>query len=310
MSGMQEDVAVVIPAYGACPHLPKVLDAVGAQSPGPSDIVVVHSGPDDPSAALRRTNPRVRVVHRDDRLWAGAARNLGLAEIKTKWVAFLDADVVPASDWLASLMAAAGASPHRFVVGSVGCAAAGGYWGLCLWTIEFSGVHPYLPDGERQGGASANMLVAADAIRRVGGFPDGFAASEDAVLAARLREIGLTNWFCPSARVDHFNKRGLRHFLGHLLWLGRWGAMSRRLHPLRGAWAVKFRPFAAGLWLAKFCLTSYRVLRWGRGCRLRSLALAPGVLLGAVAWNLGFFLGLRREGAPPHRSGREEQPPD
>ncbi len=292
MTGAQENIAVVIPAYGACPHLPKVVDAVGAQSPRPSDIIVVHSGPDDPTEALRRTNPRVRVIHRDDRVWAGAARNLGLALVKTRWVVFIDSDVVPAADWLASLVAAAGASPDRFVVGSVGYAAAGGYWGLCLWTIEFSGVHPYLPDGEREGGASANMLVPTDAIRRVGGFPAGFAAGEDAFLAARLREIGLTNWFCAAARVDHFNKRGLRHCLGHLLWLGRWSAVNRRVHALRGASAVKFWPFAAGLWLAKLCITYYRGLRWGRGYRLKLLALAPGVLVGELAWNLGFFLSL------------------
>lgn len=292
MTGTEENISVVIPAYGACPHLPKLVDAVGAQSPGPSDIIVVHSGPHDPTEALRRTNSRVRVIHRDDRLWAGAARNLGLAQVKAEWVAFIDSDVVPASNWLASLIAAAGASPDRFVVGSVGYAAAGGYWGLCLWAAEFTSVHPYLPEGECQGGASANLLVSTDVLHRVGGFPDGFAASEDAVLIARLREIGLTNWFCPSARVDHFNKRGLRHFLGHLLWLGRWGAVSRRVRPLRGAWAVKFWPFAAGLWLAKLCITYYRVLRWGRGFRLKLLALAPGVLLGELVWNLGFFLGL------------------
>lgn len=306
MTGTQANIAVVIPAYGACPHLPKVVDAVGAQSPGPSDVIVVHSGPHDPTGTLPGTNPRVRVIHRDERLLAGAARNLGLAQVKANWVAFIDSDVVPACNWLASLIAAAEASPDRFVVGSVGYAAAGGYWGLCLWAIEFSGVHPYLPEGEGQGGASANLLVPTEAIRRVGGFPAAFAASEDAVLAARLRELGLTNWFCPSARVDHFNKRGLRHFLGHLLWLGRWGAVSRRVHPLRGAWAVKFWPFAAGLWLAKLCITYYRVLRWGSGYRLRLLALAPGVLLGEFAWNLGFFLGLGK-GLKPH-CGANQKP--
>ena len=126
----------------------------------------------------------------------------------------------------------------------------------------------------------------------MGGFPAAFAASEDAVLIARLRELGLTNWFCPSARVDHFNKKGLPHFLAHLLWLGRWSAVSRRVRPLRDAWGVKFWPFAAGLWLAKLWITYYRALRWGRGRRLRLLALAPGVLLGDLVWNLGFFLGL------------------
>ncbi len=54
MTGTEENISVVIPAYGACPHLPKAVDAVGVQSPGPSDIIVVHSGPHDPTEAVRR----------------------------------------------------------------------------------------------------------------------------------------------------------------------------------------------------------------------------------------------------------------
>jgi GT2 family glycosyltransferase len=273
-----------------------VVTALVTQTSPAKEIIVVHSGPNDPSERIGHLCSNLRIAHEDRRIFAGAARNIGAEYAESKWIAFIDSDVLPDPSWLASLLDAANEAPNRFVVGSVGYTQAGGYWGLVLWATEFSGIHPYIPDGEVQGGASANMLVPRDAFRQVSGFNERFTASEDSLLAADLRELGLTNWFCAAARGGHFNVKGMRHCLGHLHWLGYWGALCRRVRPLRGALAIKFWPFAAGLWAAKFFLTYYRVFRWGRGSRLRFLALAPGVLLGQFAWNIGFLSGLFRPG--------------
>ncbi len=295
MSYPPSDVTVVIPAYGECPHLVEVVRALVTQSSLAKEIIVVHSGPNDPTERIGHLCSNLRIVHEDRRIIAGAARNIGAEYAESKWIAFIDSDVLPDPDWLLTLLNAANEAPSRFVVGSVGYAQTGGYWGLVLWAIEFSGIHPYIPDGEVQGGASANMLVPREAFRHVAGFNERFAAGEDSLLAADLRELGLTNWFCAAARGGHFNVKGMRHCLGHLRWLGYWGALCRRVHPLRGALAVKFWPFAAGLWAAKFFLTYYRVFRWGRGYRLRFLALAPGIFLGLFSWNLGFLCGLSKD---------------
>jgi len=223
---------------------------------------------------------------------AGTARNLGFREVRTEWVAFLDCDVVPEPGWLAALYGAACGAPNRFVVGAIDYAVSGGYWGLCLWATEFSGVHPYLPDGEVQGGASANMLIRSADIRRAGGFDEAFAAGEDSLLAARLRESGLQNWFCATARVAHFNISGVRHCLSHLAWLGRWSARCRQRVRLRGSAAARLWPLAPGLWAAKLGLIGARVLRWGVGRRFLFLTLAPGITLGLLVWNFGFLRGL------------------
>jgi GT2 family glycosyltransferase len=286
------DVTVVIPAYGPSPHLPAVIDALQAQTLPAARVIIAHSGSDGLAAADLTASPDILFLHRNERLVAAAARNLGLAEVCTEWTAFLDSDVVPTAGWLAALRAAADAAPDRFVAGAIGMAASGGYWGLCLWAIEFSGVHPYLPDREVQGGASANMLVRTGDVGRAGGFDATLAAGEDSLLAAKLREAGLGNWFCAAARGDHVNIPGLRHFLTHLFWLGRWSARCRRRVRLRGSAATRVWPLALGLWLARLCLVYTRVLRWGRGQRLRFLVLAPGIVLGVLVWNGGFLCGL------------------
>jgi GT2 family glycosyltransferase len=140
------------------------------------------------------------------------------------------------------------------------------------------------------------MLARTEDIRRAGGFDEAFAAGEDSLLAAALRAAGLDNRFCAAARGDHFNVAGLGHSLRHLVWLGRWSARVRRRVPLRGSAAARLWPLAPGLWLGKLLLTYCRVLRWGTGERLRFLALAPGIVIGLLAWNAGFLRGMI---APP-----------
>jgi GT2 family glycosyltransferase len=311
MNAEADGVSVGIPAYGPCPFLGRVVDLLLAQTVRPLEIIVVHSGPGDPTAALSGKDTCVRVIHHDERLFAGAARNIASDHARGRWQAFIDADVLPTPTWLETLLAAAREQPDRFVIGSVGYAESGGYFGLALWAIEFAGVYPFLPDHATGSAASGNMILPAAALAQVGGFPPHFAVAEDAVLGAKLRAAGLRAWFCADARVDHMNIGGLRHFAAHLFQLGRHSALARRAAPLRGRLAVRLWPLALGLFLSKFAATYYRALRWGRGQRLLFLALAPGVLVGLIIWNVGLLGGLRaalpavgREPAPRHTASR------
>lgn len=291
---MAFEVCVVIPAFGECVELPSVVAAVLGQNPRPARIVVVHSGYPDPSPVLEAMDPSVTVMHRDERLLAGAARNLGVEEVESEWVAFIDADVLATPNWLGALLRAAEANEDRFVVGSVGSASDGGYWGRVLWSIEFSSIHPFLPSRAIEGGGSGNMLVRRESLIRAGGFSPEFAAGQDIALTARLRALGLQNWFCAEAQANHYNPPGLRHCLAHLHQMGHWSGYCRRLHALRGARWMRGWTLGWLLWIGRFLLVAYRFLRWGRGERRRFLVASPGILMGLVAWNVGFVSGQRR----------------
>ncbi|HYG62806.1 MAG TPA: glycosyltransferase [Thermoanaerobaculia bacterium] len=92
------DVTVVIPARNAAETLAETLDSVLSQSFGGWEAVVVDDGSTDATAevadAFARRDPRVRLV-RQPPLGVGMARNTGLAEARSDWLLFLDAD-----DWL------------------------------------------------------------------------------------------------------------------------------------------------------------------------------------------------------------------
>ncbi|HEX9789933.1 MAG TPA: glycosyltransferase [Kiloniellales bacterium] len=307
MAGAPDTVSVGIPAYGFCPHLGLVIDRLLSQTVQPTEIVVVHSGSGDPTAALMAKDPCVRVLHRDRRLFAGAARNIAADHSHGTWQAFIDADVLPVDTWLENLLAAARAHGNGYVVGSVGIARTGGYWGLALWTIEFAGVHPYLPDRATHAIASCTLLVPAAALARVGGFPSHFAGAEDTIFGAKLRAVGFAPWFQANARVDHMNISGFRHFAVHLYGLGRHSALARRAAPIRGRLAIRFWPLALGLFVSKFADTYGRALRWGQGQRWQFVVLAPGVLLGLMIWNAGLIAALRATVPPIDRDQAAEQ---
>lgn len=90
----QAPVTVVIPAFNAAPYLRVTLESVLQQTAQPEAVIVVDDGSTDDSAAIAR-ECGARVVQQQQK-GPGAARNRGVAEASTEFVAFLDAD-----DWYA-----------------------------------------------------------------------------------------------------------------------------------------------------------------------------------------------------------------
>lgn len=280
--------SVVIPAYGHCPHLPALIRALLDGDEAPGQIIVSHSGSHDPAGEIARVSRAVTVLHEPGRLFAGAARNRGAAVARGEWLAFIDADVRPRPDWLRALLRAACLSPGRFVVGSIGYATSGGYWGICNWLCEFSEQAPWHAARRQTGGASCNMMVRAADFREAGGFPEDHQPAEDTMLFTRLIAIGREQWFEPAARVDHHNQTGLRPFARHQYRLGYHSALIRQRAALRGSLATRIWPLALGLWIPRLALLGGRIVAGGPAWWLRGLGLAPGLMLGSWFWTAGF----------------------
>ena len=99
-------VAVVIAAYNQARFLPDALDSVLGQTLSPGEILVVDDGSTDATAeVVARYAPRVSYL-RQENAGARAARNAGLDQTSSPWVAFLDADDWWEPDALERLLAA------------------------------------------------------------------------------------------------------------------------------------------------------------------------------------------------------------
>lgn len=87
------DIAVIIPAYNSAHFLKDSIDSVLSQTRKVAELIVVDDGSQDNTPELVKSYPpdRVRYFQRPNG-GLSAARNTGVQQTKSPWVAFLDAD--------------------------------------------------------------------------------------------------------------------------------------------------------------------------------------------------------------------------
>lgn len=194
---------VVVPAHGPADQVQPLLDALGRQA-GATPVRVVIS--DDASAVPLADGLRapdgvdLEVVRSERNGGPGAARNRGLARVDTPWVAFLDADTVPAEGWLGRL-AALVADPAADVVEG---------------RTRIPADHPPTPfthatePADEDQHVAGNVVVRTQVLRDVGGFDERFFDPrrrvhfrEDGELAFRLRDAGVRSAHDPDLVVEH-----------------------------------------------------------------------------------------------------------
>lgn len=95
---MKAEIACVVMSYRDEPFLADAVRSVLAQNI-PVDVVVVNSGGGDPERQLRAASIDVPVHSVVQRLYPGAARNLGIGLTRAPYVAFLAADCIAAPGW-------------------------------------------------------------------------------------------------------------------------------------------------------------------------------------------------------------------
>ena len=95
-------LAIVIPHYDDVARLTRCLCALTAQDVSGAEIIVADNATPGGLGAVQAAFEGVRFITEPER-GAAAARNGGVAASSAPWIAFLDADCVPAPDWMARL---------------------------------------------------------------------------------------------------------------------------------------------------------------------------------------------------------------
>ena len=101
MSAIPPKFAVIIPHFNDVPRLQRCLEALAPQLEDDIEVIVADNNSSDDLTSVREQFPDVRIVIETEK-GAGPARNLGVAESTAPWIMFLDADCVPADDWIAT----------------------------------------------------------------------------------------------------------------------------------------------------------------------------------------------------------------
>ncbi|WP_153133166.1 glycosyltransferase family 2 protein [Dechloromonas hortensis] len=185
-------ISVVIPLYNKAAHIADAIKSVLAQSVAPQEIIVVDDGSTDNGVTIvsQFNDAGVRLL-RQPNLGVSAARNLGLQEATSRYVAFLDADDYWLPDHLKTLYGLIERWPQASLVSTSHYIKRGGK----LYAAKSS-----LPAGW-EGGIENFFEIYANGLSLVnsstacvnrqrlideGGFPVGVKRGEDIVAWTRL----------------------------------------------------------------------------------------------------------------------------
>jgi glycosyltransferase involved in cell wall biosynthesis len=220
--------SVIVPARNAEQTLPRTLAALGAQEPGGEfEVIVVDDGSTDRTAELAR-EAGVKVLCQPP-LGPAAARNLGASHARADALAFCDADVFPAPEWLQAGLAAL--TDAELVQGRVlpDPGAALGPFDRTIWVTFAPGLWE-----------AANLFVRRELFDRLGGFEQwltpasGKALAEDVWFGYRALRADATWTFCGEALAYHaVFARSAREYVSERLRLQYFPAMTERVPELR-----------------------------------------------------------------------------
>jgi len=113
-------VSVIMSAFNAEAFLREAIDSVLAQTFHDFELIVIDDGSADRTLELlaEYSDPRIRIIHNQSNLGAGAARNRGLRLARGKYIAVQDADDASVPDRLAQQVAYLEARPEVGLIGS------------------------------------------------------------------------------------------------------------------------------------------------------------------------------------------------
>jgi glycosyltransferase involved in cell wall biosynthesis len=200
--------SVVIPLYNKVGQIAATLSSVLSQTVPPREVIVIDNGSSDGSveAVTAIRHPLVRLL-REERRGPGPARNRGIAEAASDWIAFIDADDLWAPNHLEVLGELIRRHPD--------CGLVGAGFRLAAMPVAPPPADPAARDAPSReidfyaGDNCDSVWTSAVAARRsaviaAGGFAD-FPAGEDTDLWIRL---ALRHSFAVSAAQTAIYLRG------------------------------------------------------------------------------------------------------
>jgi glycosyltransferase involved in cell wall biosynthesis len=294
-------VSVVVPCYNAKGTIDDCLGALTAQRPGfPWELIVVDSSSDGTDTRIARIAPEARLLHFQERVRCGQARNLGIRAARGDYVLFTDADCVVPPDWIAKMVDVLLSEDLDGICGSL---ANGTPWnisgtvGFLLEFFRFLGPRgPLKPTPFLLGANCGYRRALLDGDTP---FPNRN-AGDDFTGSWRVFRRGGRLAHYPAVRVTHWNRTGWRRVLRYQYHLGRSAVgyrceTSPRVIRLlrRFPFLVAVAPMVIVAWVgyAAFRRSSFSEI-------LRYLVTLPLLLFANGFFALGFYRGLRE--APPN----------
>jgi GT2 family glycosyltransferase len=222
-------VAVVVPFSGDAGaaerllgHLMRVRRRAG------DDMLVVDNSP----RAVVTARDGIRMLRAEREQSSYYAREVGWRATSAPWVAYIDADCIPAPGLLDAFFNPGPSPGTGAVAGAVLDPPAPGSW-AARWAAEVSTMSQsrLLSRASWPFALTANVLVERRALELVGGFATGIRSGGDADLCRRLAQAGCGIEYRPRAAVVHDHRDSLGALLAQFARYGRGIAWRDRRAP-------------------------------------------------------------------------------
>lgn len=186
-------VTVVIPLYNKQDYVERTIQSLLSQNHELWDAIVVNDGSTDtgPSRVEAFADPRIRLIHQINQ-GVSAARNLGIAQSTTEWIAFLDADDEYSPNFLSILIQFIEENADSNII-------------MVSTNQKYPGDNNYVLPNEVQTGIqdyfslctgnvtpvhSSNCIIRRDALVKSSGFPTHMKAFEDWTCWMKIAMLG------------------------------------------------------------------------------------------------------------------------
>lgn len=186
-------VTVIIPVWNGAVVIAKCLEALCAQT-YPKDafeIIVIDNGSSDDTTVIAKSFPGVRVIT-ELRPGSYAARNAGLASARGEFVAFTDADCIPAPRWLEEAVIAAGQRSAALYGGrTVLFAEDHRNSAAAKYELAFSFLSSDWRENAKRGQCiTANWFCRRSLLLELGGFDVSVKSGGDVKMSKQVRDAG------------------------------------------------------------------------------------------------------------------------
>jgi len=207
-------VSVIIPFRNGLDGLRKCLEALAAQTyPAEAvEIIAIDNGSSEDTARIKADFPAVQWLQ-EARSGSYAARNLGVRHARGKFIAFTDADCVPAASWLQQAIAALERTQATLIGGRIDYLnPSGRSLNACeLFEEEFFLLTRQQHLIERVGvAATANVVADRAVFDRVGFFDPDLKSLGDGEWLQRATRRGEVLRYAEAAIVHHPRRSTLR----------------------------------------------------------------------------------------------------
>ena len=258
----------------------------------PFEIIVVDSANDPEVFSVAQDFPEIKLVRSKEDLGAASARNLGVSLAMGDYLAFVDADCIPTSNWLQvawnELYRGA-----QMVGGPVSDASPWHPVASADNILQFADLSIGRPAGPIDLLPGCNLAVRREAFKKVGGFPI-VKYIEDVFFSSKI----VARWpekckYIPDMRVFHKGRANLRDFWMHHYPFGYqrgfYGFRITNTQQILG----RFYFIVPLVVLKRLIYIFQRIIKWNRERLLIYIGLLPPILYGLTGWTIGFVRGCR-----------------